>query len=160
MSTKAQQLVQAFGGQSNITNIDACLTRLRITVQDFQSVEQEALKELGAIGVVNADGVVQAIFGKESDELRASMQEWVDSHPESGMAGELVSAFGGKNNIEAIDACLTRLRISVKDTENVAQEKLKELGAMGVVVINKNVQAIFGKQSDTLKQEMTRIIQR
>lgn len=154
----SDSLIKAFGGQSNITKIDACLTRLRISVEEFTKVSQEELKELGAIGVVNANGEAQAIFGKNSEELRAAMQSWVEANPESGTAGELISAFGGKENISAVDACLTRLRISVKDTESVSKDKLKELGAMGIVVLNNNVQAIFGKQSDSLKQAMEEII--
>lgn len=45
----------------------------------------------------------------------------------SELAGELVHAFGGKDNITNLDACITRLRVSVKSTENVDQAKLKSL---------------------------------
>lgn len=50
------------------------------------------------------------------------------------MAGELVHAFGGKDNITNLDACITRLRVTVKDVAKVDQAKLKSLGAAGVVV--------------------------
>ena len=70
------------------------------------------------------------------------------------MAGELVSAFGGKDNIANLDACITRLRVSVKDIAKVDQAKLKSLGAAGVVVAGSGVQAIFGTKSDNLKTDM------
>jgi PTS system glucose-specific IIC component len=72
----------------------------------------------------------------------------------SEMAGELVAAFGGKANITALDACITRLRVSVADTEVVDQDRLKALGAAGVVVVAGGVQAIFGTKSDNLKTDM------
>ncbi|GAM70660.1 PTS system [Vibrio sp. JCM 19236] len=72
----------------------------------------------------------------------------------SEMGGELVAAFGGKGNITGLDACITRLRVAVADTDAVDQDKLKQLGAAGVVVVAGGVQAIFGTKSDNLKTEM------
>jgi PTS system glucose-specific IIC component len=70
------------------------------------------------------------------------------------MAGALVKAFGGKENIVNLDACITRLRISVADISKVDQATLKKLGAAGVVVAGSGVQAIFGTKSDNLKTDM------
>jgi len=72
----------------------------------------------------------------------------------SEMAGKLVTAFGGKENITNLDACITRLRVSVADVGKVDQAELKSLGARGVVVAGSGVQAIFGTKSDNLKTEM------
>ncbi|NAZ44712.1 PTS glucose transporter subunit IIBC [Vibrio toranzoniae] len=72
----------------------------------------------------------------------------------SELAGELVAAFGGKANITGLDACITRLRVAVADTAVVDQDKLKKLGAAGVVVVSGGVQAIFGTKSDNLKTDM------
>ncbi|SHO56018.1 PTS glucose transporter subunit IIBC [Vibrio quintilis] len=73
---------------------------------------------------------------------------------DSEMAESLVAAFGGRDNITNLDACITRLRVSVKETENVDQDRLKALGAAGVVVVQGGVQAIFGTRSDVLRTEM------
>ena len=86
--------------------------------------------------------------GREDESEEAS------SATGSELAGELVAAFGGKENITNLDACITRLRVSVAKTEAVNQEKLKQLGAAGVVVVSGGVQAIFGTKSDNLKTEM------
>lgn len=70
-------------------------------------------------------------------------------------AEQLVNAFGGKSNIASLDACITRLRVEVKEPSNVNQDALKKLGASGVLVAGKNIQAIFGTKSDNLKSDMS-----
>lgn len=75
----AGALVHAFGGKQNITNLDACITRLRVAVNDVESVNQERLKALGATGVIVVGGGVQAIFGTQSDNLKTDMEDWIQS---------------------------------------------------------------------------------
>ena len=67
---------------------------------------------------------------------------------------QLVRAFGGRSNIASLDACITRLRVKLRDVAKANPEKLKALGAAGVVVVGDGVQAIFGTQSENLKTEM------
>jgi PTS system glucose-specific IIC component len=67
---------------------------------------------------------------------------------------QLVRAFGGRSNIASLDACITRLRVALKDVTKASPEKLKALGAAGVVVVGDGVQAIFGTQSENLKTEV------
>jgi PTS system glucose-specific IIC component len=67
---------------------------------------------------------------------------------------QLVRAFGGRSNIASLDACITRLRVKLKDVTKVSPEKLKALGAAGVIVIGDGVQAIFGTRSENLKTEV------
>lgn len=71
----------AFGGKGNITNLDACITRLRVSVADVAKVDQSELKKLGAAGVVVAGCGIQAIFGTKSDNLKTEMDEYILSHP-------------------------------------------------------------------------------
>ncbi|RBW47673.1 PTS glucose transporter subunit IIBC [Psychromonas sp. B3M02] len=87
--------------------------------------------------------------GREDEEQEASA---VLNNEE--MSSALVAAFGGKENIANLDACITRLRISVEDIKLVDQAGLKKLGAAGVVVSGNGVQAIFGTRSDNLKTDM------
>ncbi|GAB3525239.1 MULTISPECIES: PTS glucose transporter subunit IIBC [Photobacterium] len=79
-SELAKELVMAFGGKDNITGLDACITRLRVSVASVDKVDQEQLKKLGAAGVVIAGGGVQAIFGTKSDNLKSDMDEWIRNH--------------------------------------------------------------------------------
>ena len=73
----------------------------------------------------------------------------------SDKAVEVLKALGGASNITALDACITRLRLSVKDGKQVSQSRLKELGASGTLDAGGgNFQVIFGTQSDFLKEEI------
>lgn len=74
------------------------------------------------------------------------------------LASEILVALGEKENLKSLDACITRLRVQVEDINKVDREKLKELGAAGVLVVGDNIQAIFGTKSDTLKSEINEII--
>jgi PTS system glucose-specific IIC component len=67
----------------------------------------------------------------------------------SGMAGDLVLAFGGGANITSLDACITRLRVTVADRALVNADRLKALGAAGVVMVGSSTQAVFGTRSET-----------
>ena len=70
-----QRLIGAFGGQNNIENVDACITRLRVTVKDLSVVDSQALQNEGALGVIILGQQVHAIFGKQSDALRQLLDE-------------------------------------------------------------------------------------
>lgn len=73
----ARQLVLAFGGRSNITNLDSCITRLRVAVKDPARVNSARLKELGAAGVVMAGQGVQAVYGTRAGNLMTDMSEYL-----------------------------------------------------------------------------------
>jgi glucose PTS system EIICBA or EIICB component len=85
-----------------------------------------------------------------------------EAEESKGTAGDLayniLEAMGGKENISHLDACITRLRVSVNDVKNVNKEQLKKLGAAGVVEVGNNIQAIFGPRSETIKGQMKDIM--
>ena len=70
-------------------------------------------------------------------------------------AERLIAAFGGRENLVNVDACITRLRMEVADKDKVDKARLKALGAAGVIEVGNNVQAIFGTQAEILKGEIT-----
>jgi PTS system glucose-specific IIC component len=70
------------------------------------------------------------------------------------IAAQLVGAFGGADNLKSLDACITRLRIEVKDVSRVNKDRLKALGSSGTVVIGSGVQSIFGPLAEIYKTEM------
>ncbi|EDL62575.1 glucose-specific PTS transporter subunit IIBC, partial [Bacillus sp. SG-1] len=76
----------------------------------------------------------------------------------SDLAYDVLEAMGGKENIAHLDACITRLRVSVNDEKQVDKKKLKKLGASGVLEVGNSIQAIFGPKSDTLKSQMKDIM--
>lgn len=68
-------ILQALGGKENITNLDACITRLRVSVNDIKSVNKAELKKLGAAGVMEIGNNIQAIFGGRSDQLKSQIKD-------------------------------------------------------------------------------------
>jgi glucose PTS system EIICBA or EIICB component len=85
-----------------------------------------------------------------------------DDDAPASSAGDLpyniLEAMGGQENIAHLDACITRLRVSVNDVKKVNKNRLKKLGASGVLEVGDNIQAIFGPKSDTIKSQMQDII--
>jgi glucose-like phosphotransferase system IIB component len=70
---------------------------------------------------------------------------------------EMLSALGGKENIEKMDACITRLRLEVKDPSKIDERKLRELGALGIVKMGKAVQVVFGTTAESIEAGLRRI---
>jgi N-acetylglucosamine PTS system EIICBA or EIICB component len=75
-----------------------------------------------------------------------------------GKAEQVIAAFGGRENLVNVDACITRLRMDVADPSKVDQARLKSLGAAGVIQVGNSVQAVFGTDADTLKNAITDIL--
>jgi glucose PTS system EIICB or EIICBA component len=73
---------------------------------------------------------------------------------QGSLAHDLVMAFGGADNIRSLDACITRLRVELHDTSRASAERLKALGATGVMKVGQGMQAIFGTRSENLKTDM------
>lgn len=73
-------------------------------------------------------------------------------------AESVLAALGGEKNINHIDACITRLRVGVKDKAQVNHDELKFLGARGVLDVGNGIQAIFGPKAEILKNQIVEII--
>lgn len=79
-----------------------------------------------------------------------------------GKPAKVIELLGGENNILDVDACMTRLRVTVKDGSKVASqdEWKKKTGAKGLLVKDSGVQAIYGPEADTLKSKIIDILGR
>lgn len=90
--------------------------------------------------------------GREDKQVEAS------TATASELPFEVLDAMGGQENIKHLDACITRLRVEVKEKSKVDVAGLKELGASGVLEVGNNMQAIFGLKSDQIKHDMAMIM--
>ena len=73
---------------------------------------------------------------------------------------QVIHLLGGKENIKDVDACMTRLRVSVHDKAKVATEtEWKKAGAMGLIVKDNGVQAVYGPKADVLKSDIEDLLQ-
>ncbi|SDW66509.1 PTS system, glucose-specific IIC component [Marininema mesophilum] len=78
---------------------------------------------------------------------------------EGSLATSVIEMLGGKDNIVDVDACMTRLRVTVKETDGVAEEaKWKQKGALGLIVKDKGVQAVYGPKADIIKSDIQDIL--
>jgi PTS system glucose-specific IIC component len=144
----APRLVAAFGGAGNIKNLDACITRLRVELNDVSKANAETLKALGATGVLQVGSGMQAIFGTRSENLKTEMDEYMragggvasmaappaptapaaaarraePTEADRANAAQIVEALGGHDNIVRLEpVALTRLRVEVRDPGRVNQ---------------------------------------
>lgn len=76
-----------------------------------------------------------------------------------GQPERIIALLGGRDNIELVDACMTRLRVTVKNPELVAdKDAWKAEGALGLVKKEKGIQAIYGPKADVLKSDINDIL--
>jgi N-acetylglucosamine PTS system EIICBA or EIICB component len=73
-------------------------------------------------------------------------------------AEQVIAAFGGRENLVNVDACITRLRMEVADKSKVDQDRLKSLGAAGVIEVGNSVQAVFGTDAEALKNSIIEVL--
>ena len=78
--SQAVNIINLLGGRANIVDVDACMTRLRVTVKDAEKVgTEEQWKAEGAMGLVMKGQGVQAIYGPKADVLKSDIQDILDS---------------------------------------------------------------------------------
>ncbi|AWU99116.1 PTS N-acetyl-D-glucosamine transporter [Burkholderia sp. JP2-270] len=157
VAPRAQRYIAALGGAGNLTVVDACTTRLRLTVVDPEKVSEPELKSIGARGVLKRGGnSVQVIIGPEADLIADEMRTAIGSgatgtastataaaaQPVTGAAaGPLdpeparwLAVFGGATNVASLDAvATTRLRVVVRDPSAVDRDRL---GALDVAWVS------------------------
>ncbi|MDT5401708.1 MAG: N-acetylglucosamine system or component [Mycobacterium sp.] len=91
--------------------------------------------------------------GTATNTLTAPAKVASDSRAE-----QVIAAFGGRENLVNVDACITRLRMEVADPSKVDQARLKRLGAAGVIEVGNSVQAVFGTAAEALKNDILEVL--
>ena len=123
--SQAVNIINLLGGRANIVDVDACMTRLRVTVKDADKVgNAEQWKAEGAMGLVMKGQGVQAIYGPKADVLKSDIQDILDS-------GEIIPETLPSQMTEAQQNTvqfkgLTEEVYSVADGQVVALEQVKD----------------------------------
>jgi PTS system N-acetylglucosamine-specific IIC component len=134
--TPAEAFVAALGGARNLTEVEACTTRLRLGVVDVKAINEAALKRLGARGILRVSPTsLQVVLGPIADQvagdirsvLRAKPQE-----PQGDVAQKLLKLLGGRENVLELAAVPGRLLLKVVRTDVVDDRALEAFGARGV----------------------------
>ena len=93
---------------------------------------------------------------KGSDEASSNEPKVADA---SAQVIQIINLLGGRNNIADVDACMTRLRITVHNPDLVGDEaSWKQAGAMGFIVKGSGIQAIYGPKADVLKSDIQDVL--
>ncbi len=72
---RVTEILKNLGGLKNLKSVDACITRLRLTVFDRSKVNDQGLMAMGASGIVGSSEVMQVIFGAEADILKTKINK-------------------------------------------------------------------------------------
>lgn len=95
----------------------------------------------------------------EEEKDENSEEKAKSSTSKNTQATRIISLLGGKENIIDVDACMTRLRVTVKDMEKVADlEEWKKEGALGLMKKDNGVQAVYGPKADVIKSDILDIL--
>jgi PTS system N-acetylglucosamine-specific IIC component len=130
------------------------LFRFAITRWNLSTPGREPESEFEAEEAANlGEGADAATAVQAGGTATATAPAAVDTKAE-----QVIAAFGGRENLMNVDACITRLRVDVADKSKVDQARLKSLGAAGVVEVGNSVQAVFGTDAEALKNEITDIL--
>lgn len=97
--------------------------------------------------------------GRENDAETDEMAHLVEDKGLSELAAMYIEKLGGKNNIQEVDSCITRLRLILKDSKIVEEKDMKALGAAGIMRPNsKNLQVIVGTKAELIAEEMKKLL--
>jgi PTS system N-acetylglucosamine-specific IIC component len=154
--TRAQVFVTALGGAQNLTEVEACMTRLRLVLVDNQAVDEAALKRLGAQGIIRSSATgLQVVLGPIADQVageiraalrtappaapmpataRAAPHDAPGPFPASGLidAPGLLAAVGGRENVAELATAAGRLLIRTARPEKVDESALGRLAIRGI----------------------------
>jgi PTS system N-acetylglucosamine-specific IIC component len=152
---RAVGYIAALGGAGNIVSVDACTTRLRLVVGRQDAVDSEALKSLGARGVVRPSATsLQVVIGANADQVAGEIRDALRAGtsappapsntpadtaapaepPNPGAIQTLLVALGGRTNIRSVDVAASRLRIGVVKASVVDATAIRSLGLRGLAI--------------------------
>ncbi|HKR36987.1 MAG TPA: N-acetylglucosamine-specific PTS transporter subunit IIBC [Steroidobacteraceae bacterium] len=157
--------VHALGGARNLVSIDACTTRLRLVVADQASVNEGALKQLGARGVVRpSPETLQVVVGPIADQLASDIRAELkapspaESAPSLSATG-LLEALGGRANVRDVRLAASRLLVAVKDPDAVVADRVAALTVRGIARPAPNsLHIVLGPSAGALYQELSAIL--
>ena len=149
---RAGAFVAALGGAENLQSVDACTTRLRLTVANQDRVDEAALRRLGARGVLRlgANGL-QVVLGPIADQVAGDIRGSLAHPPPAQRAAAndamsapaprsaaplpvaaVLAALGGRGNVRRLEAASGRVLVDVADAAAIDRAALRKLGVRGI----------------------------
>jgi PTS system N-acetylglucosamine-specific IIC component len=151
--TRARAFVTALGGAQNLTEVDACTTRLRLVLVDNKAVDEATLKRLGARGILRSSAQgLQVVLGPIADQVAGEIRAALRSAPPAAPtpaparaptpvparapaaapdAPALLAALGGRDNVVDLATAAGRLLIRTSRPDRIDESALVKLGIRG-----------------------------
>jgi PTS system N-acetylglucosamine-specific IIC component len=183
---RAAAWIAALGGSANLKSVDACTTRLRLLVASQSAVDSEALRRLGARGLVRPSAeALQVVVGTTADQLAGEIRSALRSRsgsalvettaapaePEntvtaqtsgkawSGDAAAVLAALGGRTNVSSVASAASRVRIGITDGARLDRAALDALGLRGVALPRPDcVHLIVGPQAEAAAAALRQLL--
>jgi PTS system N-acetylglucosamine-specific IIC component len=157
---RGAQFVSALGGAANLQSVDACTTRLRLSLADPAAIDEPALRALGARGIVHPGGnALQVVLGPIADQVAGEIRNAAASPPSGGVA-DLPSAIAAAlraAGMRTIDRCGSRLIIGLDHPSRISAAGLDGLGTRGWVSVAQGIQLIIGPDAEAVMQGLRRM---
>lgn len=153
----AHAWVTALGGATNLSQIDACTTRLRLGIVDQKLVQDAELKRLGARGLVRPSAdTLQVVVGPIADQLASDIRRAASARGTTALdIPALAQALGGSSNIEAIEVRSTRLAVKLRAGASIDAGAIKAAGARGAVAVGDALwHVIVGPRAEDAAREL------
>ncbi len=154
---RAEQFVAALGGAANLKTIDACTTRLRLSLVDPAVVDEPALRALGARGIVHPGGdAMQVVVGPIADQLAGEMRAaTARNHPaeRTNLASAIASALD-QAGIRTVGRSGSRLLIGLDHPSLISAAQLDQLETRGWVFVDGGIQLIIGPNAEAVEQQL------
>lgn len=145
---RGSQFVAALGGTANLQSVDACMTRLRLTLANPAAVDEAALRSLGARGIVRPGGnALQVVVGPIADQLAQEVRS--AREPEADTAGAIAEALAPAG-IRNVELCGSRLIVDLEDPSLLSAARLNALSTRGWVELPGSVQIIVGPEAESV----------
>ena len=154
---RGRQFVSALGGPLNLGSIDACTTRLRLTLNDAAAVDEPALRALGARGIVRPGvNALQVVLGPIADQVAEELRAAASTTRNGSTTEEAVAIAATLRpaGIRGVEVCGSRLVIDVEDPSRLIPEELDRLPVRGWAMVRNGVQIIIGPHAGTVKSEL------
>jgi PTS system N-acetylglucosamine-specific IIC component len=156
--------VAALGGAPNLLSVDACTTRLRLTLADPAKIDEPALKRLGSRGLLRlGEQNLQVVLGPIADQVAGEIRDALHAAPATTSAqatapiavaaraaSGLADALGGEANIESLELAGGRLLLRLRDAGAVRAEALQALGVRAIATLDAQRLHLLHPQAESL----------
>jgi PTS system N-acetylglucosamine-specific IIC component len=165
-ASRALQFIDSLGGADNLILVDACTTRLRLTVKDSSNIKRAALEDLGVLGIIAPSlNNLQVVVGPIAEIIAGEIRDALSAVPEAivlptaapvalntihmdlvgqytDIALQIIKVMGGIDNIDSINlVAITRLRFSIKNSAKLDKSVLPE--SLRLLDINQKIKQIY-----------------